>query len=266
MPKTLQEIGFIRSAAAYRPETPRQGVWSNRTAILELVDDPRFGDALHELETVDRLWLIWGFHLAEHWKPLVRPPQGADHRKIGVFATRSPHRPNQLGLSAVKLVRIEGFKLHLAEVDLLDGTPVYDLKPYVAESDAFPDAKVGWRKQALPSRKLIVTSEAEAQLNAIERLGGPNLREIARVQLTTRELDPRFQRLTPGRTPNEWILAFRTWRCRFLIDGELVLLREIFSGYSAEQLQDPADPYGDKALHRTLILAGTCKSNEDMVY
>ena len=266
MPKTLQEIGFIRSEAAYRPETPRQGVWSCRTAVLELVDDPRFGDALLELDTVDRLWLIWGFHLTENWKPLVRPPQGANHRKIGVFATRSPHRPNQLGLSAVKLVRVEGCKLHLAEVDLLDGTPVYDIKPYVAESDAFPDAKVGWRCQALPSRTLIVSAEAEAQLNAIDHWGGPNLREVVRVQLTTREIDPRFQRLTPGRIPDEWVFAFRTWRCRFLLDGENIRLREIFSGYSAKQLQDPADPYGDKALHRALIASGTCKSNEDGVY
>jgi tRNA-Thr(GGU) m(6)t(6)A37 methyltransferase TsaA len=98
---------------------------------------------LRDLEGFERVWLIFVFHLSEGWTPLVQPPRGPKTRR-GVLATRSPHRPNAIGLSAVDLVAIEGRTLHLRGVDLLDGTPVLDLKPYVPYADAFPSARAGW--------------------------------------------------------------------------------------------------------------------------
>src|SRR6185437_11868823 len=84
----------------------------------------------------ERIWLLFVFHRSEGWKPLVRPPRGGGKR--GVLATRSPHRPNAIGLSAVELVAVEERALRVRGVDLLDGTPILDIKPYVPYADAFP--------------------------------------------------------------------------------------------------------------------------------
>jgi tRNA (adenine37-N6)-methyltransferase len=97
---------------------------------------------IQDLGGFDRLWLIFAFHRSEGWKSSVKPPRGGPKR--GVLATRSPHRPDSIGLSAVELAKIEGRTLHLRGVDLLDGTPVLDIKSYVPYADAFPDAKAGW--------------------------------------------------------------------------------------------------------------------------
>ena len=141
-------IGILRSPYSRRIDAPHQSTVVAGTetgdfgkATLELQDwlDEK---VLQDLDGFDRLWLIFVFHRSEGWKSTVKPPRGGAKR--GVLATRSPHRPNSLGLSAVELVRIEGRTLHLRGVDLLDGTPVLDIKPYVPYADAFPDAKAGW--------------------------------------------------------------------------------------------------------------------------
>lgn len=141
-------IGILRSPYARRIDAPHQstvveGTETGEAAIatLELLDwlDE---SVLQDLSGFDRLWLIFALHRSEGWKSRVKPPRGGPKR--GVLATRSPHRPNAIGLSAVELVKIEGRTLHLRGVDLLDGTPVLDIKPYVPYADAFPEAKAGW--------------------------------------------------------------------------------------------------------------------------
>ena len=98
--------------------------------------------ALRDLEGFDRIWLVTYLHLNPKWGPLVRPPRGG--RRRGVLATRSPHHPNPIGLSAVCLDRIEGTTLYVRGLDLIDGTPVLDIKPYVPYCDAFPESGAGW--------------------------------------------------------------------------------------------------------------------------
>lgn len=141
-------IGMIRSPYSRRIDAPHQGTVVEGTktrnfaiATLEL-NDWLDEMVIQDLSGFDRLWLIFAFHLNEGWKSRVKPPRGGPKR--GVFATRSPHRPNSIGLSAVELIMIEGRTLHLRGVDLLDGTPVLDIKPYVPYADAFPEAKAGW--------------------------------------------------------------------------------------------------------------------------
>ena len=92
---------------------------------------------------MERLWVLSHLHLNTGWNAKVMPPRG-ERKKRGLFATRSPHRPNNIGLTAVRLVGVEGFTLHVEEIDLLDGTPVLDIKPYVPYADAFPGAHAGW--------------------------------------------------------------------------------------------------------------------------
>lgn len=141
-------IGIINSPYARRIDAPHQstvveGTESGEPALATLtladwVDE----QTVRDLDGFERIWLIFAFHLSEGWKSTVRPPRGGPKR--GVLATRSPHRPNSIGLSAVELIRVEGRTLQLRGVDLLDGTPVLDIKPYVPYADAFPDARAGW--------------------------------------------------------------------------------------------------------------------------
>lgn len=141
-------IGILQSPYSRRIDAPHQStvVAGTKTgdfamATLELqhwLDEK----VIQDLSGFDRLWLIFAFHLSQGWKSSIKPPRGGPKR--GVLATRSPHRPNSIGLSAVELLTIKGRTLHLRGVDLLDGTPVLDIKPYVPYADAFPDAKAGW--------------------------------------------------------------------------------------------------------------------------
>ncbi|MEO6245289.1 MAG: tRNA (N6-threonylcarbamoyladenosine(37)-N6)-methyltransferase TrmO [Opitutaceae bacterium] len=141
---TLQPIGFLRTRqqvkfqAGHQPETATEA--SNE---LELLADHGYEQALQDLAGMDRVWLVWWFHRNENWRPLVLPPRGPAQRR-GVFATRSPHRPNPLGLTCVPLLGVAGRRLLLGPCDLVDGTPVFDVKPYIAAHDAFPDARAGW--------------------------------------------------------------------------------------------------------------------------
>ncbi len=148
-PFTFSPIGFIHSPYLRRIDAPHQSsviegleTGDAAEAILELVPGvPE--EALRGLEGFARIWVIFVFHRNEGWKPLVVPPRGP-RIKRGVLATRSPHRPNAIGLSAVELVAVEGRCLRLRGVDLLDATPVLDIKPYVPYADAFQDSPAGW--------------------------------------------------------------------------------------------------------------------------
>ncbi len=145
---TYRPIGILRSPYARRIDAPHQSTvvagtetGALATATLELADWLD-GKVIRDLDGFERIWLIFAFHLSEGWASSVKPPRGGSKR--GVLATRSPHRPNSIGLSAVELVTIEGRTLQLRGVDLLDGTPVLDIKPYVPFADAFPNVRAGW--------------------------------------------------------------------------------------------------------------------------
>lgn len=145
---TYRPIGYLRSPYARRIDAPHQstvveGTETGALALATLELEAWLDEAvLQDLAGFDRLWLIYAFHLSDGWSARVKPPRGGPKR--GVLATRSPHRPNAIGLSAVELIEVAGRRLHLRGVDLLDGTPVLDIKPYVPYADAFPDARAGW--------------------------------------------------------------------------------------------------------------------------
>jgi len=144
-PFALTPIGWVSSPYQRRFGTPQQAaaIDSHSPAVLEL-DPARIPeDALRDLVGFERIWVLTFLHRGGTWGPLVRPPRGPRVRR-GLFATRSPDRPNPLGLSAVQLVRIEGLRLHVLGVDLLDGTPILDIKPYFPAADAFPHSRAGW--------------------------------------------------------------------------------------------------------------------------
>jgi len=150
---TCTVIGHVRSPYRERFGTPRQPPVTQQTlddraqeASIELLPRMNFDQALRDLEDFEYIWVLSWMHLNDGWNPMVTPPRGPK-RKLGLFATRAPHRPNPIALSAVKLLEITGRTLRVMGIDLLDGTPVLDLKPYVPYADAFPNARAGWLDQ-----------------------------------------------------------------------------------------------------------------------
>ena len=146
---TLEPIGIVRSPFVQRHGTPRQpGVVSDREqalsdGVVELFAHRVAPEALRDLDSFTHCWLLTWFHLnGPRKKPMVRPPRGGPKR--GVFSTRAPHRPVPIGLSAVEVLGIDGLQVRVRGLDLLDGTPVLDIKPYVPDFDAIPGASRGW--------------------------------------------------------------------------------------------------------------------------
>lgn len=142
---SVKPIGHVRSPYQRRFGTPQQAaaVDSDAEAVLHMDAAMIPASAFADLVGVERIWVLSWLDRSGTWAPMVRPPRGNRERR-GLFATRSPDRPNPIGLSAVRLVKIEGCDLHVRGVDLLDGTPILDVKPYIPYADAFPDSKAGW--------------------------------------------------------------------------------------------------------------------------
>jgi len=145
----LRPVALYRGALGSKFGIPRQsGLVPSLKGRIVFEPDFRNREALRGLEGFDRIWLIWGFSANKpakgEWQPTVRPPRLGGNVSVGVWATRSPFRPNPLGLSCVELEGIDGMDLLVKGADLMDGTPVYDIKPYVAYADSFPDARCGF--------------------------------------------------------------------------------------------------------------------------
>lgn len=144
----LQPVAILRSPFAEKFGVPRQGNLAPHV-ISTVVPQPGFEnpDFWRGIEQFSHLWLIWGFHrnAEQGYRPTVRPPRLGGNARLGVFATRSPFRPNGLGLSVVKLVSVEADgTLRVSGADMVDGTPIYDVKPYIPYADALPDAAAGF--------------------------------------------------------------------------------------------------------------------------
>lgn len=143
----MKPIARIRTPFPTKFGIPRQsGILDMLESRIVFEKEYRVKDALRGLEDFSHVWLIWVFSEAvrEDWSPTVRPPRLGGNTRMGVFATRSPFRPNPIGLSCVKLLRIEGNELVVAGADLMDGTPILDIKPYLPFADCRPEASGGF--------------------------------------------------------------------------------------------------------------------------
>ncbi len=150
MEKPMNIIAYIRTDFPTKFGIPRQSGLAEFEATIVFEPEYRNAEALRGIEGYSHLWLIWKFSKAERdtWSPTVRPPRLGGNKRVGVFATRSPFRPNPIGLSSVKLLGVEktdnGYVLRVSGADLMDGTPIYDIKPYLAFTDSHPDAVGGF--------------------------------------------------------------------------------------------------------------------------
>ncbi len=238
MPQSLilDPIGYLRSALATKVEAARQPrAAAGCAARIELLPGRNFEHALDDLDRWELIWVIFWFHLNPGWRPKVLPPRSTSGRK-GVFSTRSPHRPNPIGLSVVRLERVEGLVLHIRDCDIVDGTPILDIKPYVAYTDAHPRAGSGWLETTDPVQAFEVRFEplAEEQASWIESNTGLALRE--RIS-STLALGPEPHPYRRIRDMGDWMqLAVKEWRARFTVAGREVCVHEIYSGFKTAQL------------------------------
>lgn len=158
-------VAIIHTPFAEKFGVPRQpGLAPSAKGRIVFEKDFRNPDTLRGIEGFSHLWLVFQFHLAEGWSPTVRPPRLGGNERVGVFASRSPFRPNPIGLSVVKFERVEwdspdGPVIHVTGTDLVDGTPIFDIKPYVAYSDSLPDAVSGFAGAAPETRLSVEFSQ-----------------------------------------------------------------------------------------------------------
>lgn len=240
----LRPIGRVRSPFTERKQAPRQPRAARGVeGTIELYPGRGLEDAVVDLGSFSHLWVIFWFHLNEGWRPKVSPPR--DHERRGVLATRAPRRPNPIGLSVVRLDRVEGLVLHVRDVDMLDGTPVLDIKPYVPYTDAIPDASHGWleRSDPRPAWDVAFTPEAAEQLDWLAREHGVELRAPLRDKLALGPQPHAYRRIR--REEDGFTIAFEAWRARFRIEGQRVLVERVRTGYRPRQLASDPDP----ALH-----------------
>ena len=204
---------------------PRQsGLVDGLTGRIVFEEKYRNPDALRGIEGFSHLWLIWQFSRAirEEWSPTVKPPRLGGNQRMGVFATRSPFRPNPIGLSCVRLQRVElhtaeGPVLCVAGIDLLDGTPIYDVKPYLPYADCHPEATGGFAQEVMGHRLEVAFPEE------LLALVPPEKREALR-EVLAQDPRPGYQHNEPDR---RYGVAFAGLDVRFTVEGDVLLVREV---------------------------------------
>jgi tRNA-Thr(GGU) m(6)t(6)A37 methyltransferase TsaA len=169
----IEPVGIIRSCFKEKFGIPRQpGLIKSATATLELLPPYNVAEALRGIEEFSHLWIVFAFHesICETFQPTVRPPRLGGNTRVGVFATRSPFRPNPIGLSVVELKAVCGTTLELIGGDFLDGTPVLDIKPYIPYADSIPGARGGFADGAPePVNTVTFSPEAEKVFRTLEK-------------------------------------------------------------------------------------------------
>jgi tRNA-Thr(GGU) m(6)t(6)A37 methyltransferase TsaA len=251
-PLILNPIGVIRTSMAVKFDAPHQPdhsipltAQSSGTigGTVELLPHQNFEAALADLMGFDWIWLVWWFHKNTSWRPKVLPPRGPAQRR-GVFATRSPHRPNPIGMTAVRLHTVSGRFLTVGPNDLVDGTPILDIKPYLRSVDAFPDAAQGWVDQleseiASPPRFTVISSPTLISQRDW-------LRDSWRIEFLPRVIEILERDPSPHRTrrisrtaDGSFRIGCGAWRVFFDIKGTSLVLRQIAPGYPLRLLNNP---------------------------
>ena len=232
--KIIKEKMEIKPVADYHgPLTTKFGI-PRQSGLIdlpgEIVFRPAFRspDAVRGLEGFDRIWLIWEFSDnpdAKTFQATVRPPRLGGNTALGVFATRSPFRPNRLGLSCVELVRIdpEGPVLHVKGADLMDGTPIYDIKPYVPYADAFPEARGGFTDTAAWEPLQVEFSPAALEVLAAQP--DPDVLRTRLEQVLAQDPRPRFHH-DPDRL---YGMPFGPFDIRFQVKRDTLIVIGIIS-------------------------------------
>ena len=221
---TIQVIARMHSDFATKFGIPRQsGLVEELRSTIVFEPEFRNPDTLRGIEDFSHLWIIWQFSEAvrTEWSPTVRPPRLGGNTRLGVFATRSPFRPNSLGLSSVKLLGVEktekyGTVLHVGGADLMDGTPIFDIKPYIPYGDSHPEATGGFTDTA--DDFLLTVNFPAPLLNIL-----PECKREAAIGVLSHDPRPSYQR-KPGRV---YGLTFAGFDIRFTVEDSTLTVTEV---------------------------------------
>lgn len=226
----MSEIFPVKIIARIHTDFPTKFGVPRQSGLIDsleslIIFEPEYRDplSLRGLEEFSHLWLIWQFSKAvrDTWSPTVRPPKLGGNRRVGVFATRSPFRPNAIGLSSVRLLGIEkhpqhGHVLRVAGADLMDGTPILDIKPYLAYTDSHPQATGGFTDRLeLKPLEVLLPPELGEKLPADKR--------AALIEVLAADPRPSYQH-DPERV---YGFFFGDWEILFSVDGDSLSVREI---------------------------------------
>ncbi len=226
----IEPIGILRTCYGEKFAIPRQpGLCPSSWGILEFYEKYRFPESVRGLEGFSHVWLIFAFHETadQGWNPTVRPPRLGGNERVGVFASRSTFRPNGLGLSLVKLDRVDlqgsaGVQpplLHVSGVDLVDGTPIYDIKPYLPYAESVPDASSGYANEEIPRLSVAIENAAREAFDGLDEKSQRIIREVL-------SLDAR-----PAASPKSADKVYGAALCgrnvRFRVDGETCWVMEV---------------------------------------
>ena len=217
-------IARMKSDFPTKVGIPRQsGLVDSLRSTIVFEPEYRNSDALRGLEDFSHLWIIWQFSetVRPDWSPTVRPPRLGGNTRMGVFATRSPFRPNEIGLSCVKLIGIEqtqdcGTVVHVAGADLMDGTPILDIKPYIPYSDCYPEATGGFTDHA--GNFLLEVICPEHLLNTI-----PENKRPALLGVLSHDPRPSYQK----DSERVYGLEFANFNIRFQVQNKILTVTEI---------------------------------------
>ncbi len=240
---TLEPIGYVHSGKTLKFEAPHQpNSSSSEVNTVVLLPGKQFEIALEDLAGFERIWLVWWFDKNKTWRPRAMPPRGPAKRR-GVFATRSPHRPNPIGLTCVRLISVDGLTLTVGPLDLMDGTPILDIKPYISTVDAFSDSGLGWVGEieeliaSSPRYEIVVSTLAARQLGWLESNWNISFAETAFEKLRIDPMPHRTRRIL--QIEDRYRIACGPWRVYYRVDGLQVVVEEIQKGYSDESLMLP---------------------------
>ena len=231
----LKVIAYARNGHTDKFGIPRQSR-EDSPILTRIVFEPEFAvkEALRGIEGYSHLWILWGFsenrvQTENEWSPTVRPPRLGGNKRMGVFATRSPFRPNPIGLSSVRLVAVVGngkckmdngkcgsLELIVSGADVLDGTPIYDIKPYLSFSDSHPEARNGFAEETKDYR-LEVTGDGLQDSGVSEKI----LRELE--YILSQDPRPAYQ----DDAEREYKLDYAGYTVTFVVNGQKVIVRKI---------------------------------------
>ena len=221
---SIHVIARMKSDFPTKFGIPRQsGLVDSLHSTIVFEPEFRNPDALRGIEDFSHLWIIWQFSEAvrQGWSPTVRPPRLGGNTRMGVFATRSPFRPNNLGLSSVKLLGVEhtsdmGTVLHVAGADLMDGTPIFDIKPYIPYGDSHPDAAGGFTDTAGD-----FLLEVDFPVHLLENL--PEDKRQAAIGVLSHDPRPSYQRSAD----RVYGLTFAGYDIRFIVENNTLHVKEV---------------------------------------
>ena len=225
-----------------------QGVLSAVEGYIELTKGHNYEQGLKDLEGFEYIWVLFVFHLNHNWKPLTNPPYTDGKGKKGVFATRSPYRPNPVGMSCVKLDRVGGNRIYISGSDLLNNTPVIDIKPYIADYDSFPAARRGWLDNVVKEVFSISYKDIAATKATYLKRHGVDLCGVISSQLSHNPHDQTRNKYV--KSDDGLLLRFKSWRIRFEIADSSVQIEDIDSGYTHLNEALGNDTVADMKVHQ----------------